>query len=559
MAFRRLVRTFSVLGILIRYLLPGLMPWRRQDGSGPVRLRTALERLGGTWIKLGQALALRFDLLPPDYCYELFNLLDQVRPFPYEVASRIIEEDLERSPETIFRSFDREPLAAGSIGQVHRAVLHSGREVAVKVQRPKIGRIIATDISLMYLVAGLLDLTRLFGARGTRQVIDEFARWTAEELDFLREGRHAHNLWRNAQGDPLERDAQVFFQYSTHRVLTMEFIDGIPLIEIIRAARRGDHQYLDDFKTQGHDLDRVATHITWNLLNQVYQQGYFHADLHPANLFVLPGDVIGYVDFGIIGTLSADVRDSLAHYARSLFAGDASRAAQEFMRWIAPSDKTDRVAARDEFVTIMEDYLFGLRDPASRSPQADATSFEVRMLNAIRRHGMTVSPSVVAYLKALVTANTVIFELAPDFSLEWHENKFFGRMVHGWTRDALHPGRAANAAFEYSYRVLRSFEVLEEVQHTERDVRRIASRVRRRLQVWGTLTFLLLASLAFFLSRSFVRVRLGALPLVLAAAALVVLLGSLLQIGQLPREGIEPRSSRRAMRRRWRQLGRRVG
>ena len=155
----------------------------------------------------------------------------------------------------------------------------------------------------MYSTTRILDWSHVFGATRSRDVIDEFARWTADELDYMVEARQAVLLYQNAQGDKVERIARVHRDYTTSRVLTTELIVGIPLIDIMIAKREGNTAYLEALAARGHDLDRIVRNLDWNMLNQVYVFGYFHADLHPANLFVLPGDAIGYVDFGIVGQL----------------------------------------------------------------------------------------------------------------------------------------------------------------------------------------------------------------------------------------------------------------
>ena len=173
-------------------------------------------------------------------------------------------------------------------------------------------------------------------------MIDEFARWTADELDYLVEARQAVLLYEHARGEPRERIARVYRDYTTSRVLTAELIEGIPLIDIIVASREGNRAYLDGLARRGYDLDRVVRHLDWNMLNQVYVFGYFHADLHPANLFLLPGDAIGYVDFGIVGQLPDDVRESLTRYGWLLFRGEIEDAIGELMRWLAPTPPTER-------------------------------------------------------------------------------------------------------------------------------------------------------------------------------------------------------------------------
>ncbi len=321
--FRHPRRVWRVLSVFFLFFLaPALHLPGGDPRPGPVRMRLAFQRLGGAWIKFGQMLALRFDLLPAAYCDELFKLLNQVEPFSYDDVRAIITEELGADPETVFRSFSHASFAAASIGQVHRAVLHSGEPVAVKVQRPGIRTTLAADIALMYSTTRILDWSHVFGATRSREVIDEFARWTADELDYLVEARQAVLLYQNAQGDKVERIARVHRDYTTSRVLTTELIVGIPLIEIMVAKREGNTAYLEALAARGHDLDRIVRNLDWNMLNQVYVFGYFHADLHPANLFVLPGDAIGYVDFGIVGQLPDRVRDSLTRYSWLLFRGE---------------------------------------------------------------------------------------------------------------------------------------------------------------------------------------------------------------------------------------------
>ena len=340
--FRHPRRVWHVLSVFFRFFIaPALHLPGGDQRSGPVRMRLAFQRLGGAWIKLGQMLALRFDLLPAAYCDELFKLLNQVEPFSYDEVREIIRQELGADPETIFQSFSHESFAAASIGQVHRAVLHSGEAVAVKVQRPGIRTTLGADIELMYASTRILDWTHVFGATRSREVIDEFARWTADELDYLVEARQAVLLYQNAQGGKGERIARVHRDYTTSRVLTTELIVGIPLIDVMIAKREGNTEYLEAFAAAGHDLDRIVRTLDWNMLNQVYVFGYFHADLHPANLFILPGDAIGYVDFGIVGQLPDRVRDSLTRYSWLLFRGEVESAVLELMRWLAPGPATD--------------------------------------------------------------------------------------------------------------------------------------------------------------------------------------------------------------------------
>jgi ubiquinone biosynthesis protein len=471
--FRHPRRVWRVLSVFFRFFIaPALHLPGSDRRSGPVRLRLAFEALGGAWIKLGQMLALRFDLLPTAYCDELFGLLNQVAPFPYAEVRAILQSELGDVPEAIFRSFEPASFAAASIGQVHRAVLHSGETVAVKVQRPGIRETLQADIDLMYATTWLIDRTRLFGGTRSRDVIDEFARWTADELDYLIEARQAVLLWQNAQGDRVERIARVHRDYTTSRVLTTEYIAGIPLIDILIARRDGNTRYLNELAARGHDLDRIVRHLDWNMLNQVYVFGYFHADLHPANLFVLPGDAIGYVDFGIVGQLPNSVRESLTRYSWLLFRGEVESAVRELMRWLAPTAATDAEAAQRRLIRLHQAFLYetvaertratvGAPGPALHPTENPYSKLAVDILETIRVQQLSLSPNIVAYLKMLVTLGTLRHQLAVDYDLPANVRQFVRRLARQQTMSWLDPRRTFDRAYAASGRMQRAIDFVE--------------------------------------------------------------------------------------------------
>jgi ubiquinone biosynthesis protein len=465
----------QVIAVFGRYVGLPALPFRGPAKlGGPVRMRLALEELGGAWIKLGQMLAMRFDLLPAAYSDELFKLLNQVKPFPYEQVRGIIVQELGQPPEIVFRSFETESFAAASIGQVHRAVLHSGEQVAVKVQRPGIRESLEADIDLMYAFARVLDWTHLFGATRSRTVIDEFARWTADELDYQVEARQAVLLYQHANREPGERNAQVYRDYSTSRVLTAELIEGIPLVDIIVALRDGTAGYLEALTAHGYDLDKVVRQLDWNMLNQVYVFGYFHADLHPANLFVLPGNAIGYVDFGIVGQLPDDVRESLSRYSWLLFRGEVEDAIGELMRWLAPTSATDAEAARRQLVRIHQAFFYELSGlsptrPGQAGPLGHAadnpySKLAVDTMKSIRANELQLSPSIVAYLKMLVTLGTIRHQLASNYDLAPNVRRFFARLIRQEIATWLDPRSAMDRVYGASVRLRHAMEFVDFIE-----------------------------------------------------------------------------------------------
>ena len=520
------------------------VPWvlRRQTPSRAERMQAVLEEVGGLWVKLGQALALRFDVLPADYCLQFFQLLNQIQPFAAEDARSILEAELGRPVEAIFRSFDWQPHAAASIGQVYRAELADGTPVAVKVQRPRIRELVRADLALMRWLAAFVDLTHLFGQTRARPLVAEFARWTDEELDYRIEARHAAVLRRNADSDPLERNPRVYPVHTTARVLTVEYLDGIPVIDIITAIRRRDAAFLDRLAERGHDARRIASHVVWNALNQIYRFGYFHADPHPANLLVLPDDAIGYVDFGIVGKLDDQTTEALRYFAQSLFAGHTGIAVDEFMRFLTPSARTDVRAARRDLIEAMNNYVESARvGPEGFNLTEDI--FEIEMLAVVRSHGMALSPDAVRYLKAVLTAEAMVKELDPQFDLRAHENRFFGRLMELEAIEALDPRRLGQRILDARVRAERVLDSIEGIGRTPRDLIGVALAVRRRVQLFSALTIVgwggVLA--AVWVSGGSDGLRLFNSPMTLIAfgAALVslgLLAFSILEVRRLPSE-----------------------
>lgn len=520
--FRHPRRVWHVIVVVVQFFVaPRLRLGRYAGVPRPVRLRLALERLGGAWIKLGQMLAMRLDILPAAYCDELFKLLDRVEPFAYDRVRDIIARELGDVPEVIFESFEPESFAAASIGQVHRATLPSGERVAVKVQRPGIAEALDADISLMYAVARVLDWTHLGGATRTREIIDEFARWTADELDYLVEARQAILMYEHARGEPLERIPRVYRRYSTSRVLTAELIEGVPMVDIIVAIRDGDEAYLARLAADGHDLDRIVLHLDWNMLNQVYVFGYFHADLHPANLYVLADDVIGYIDFGIVGRLTDRVRSSLTRYSRLLFGGNVDTAIDELLRWLPPSATSDASGARRQLIRDHEAFLYetagsrGSDDQAEAGPPLDRLGnpylrLAVSIMKTVRIHQLNLSANVLAYLRMLVMLGILRHQLARDYEVAPTAQRFFRNLTRQQTIEWLDPRLNLQRMQAGAERIGRAIEFVEFLETQEPAIRAtttslvgIRARIsagRRRLVRLGMATLLVAAALYIVLA-----------------------------------------------------------
>jgi ubiquinone biosynthesis protein len=317
--------------------------------------------------------------------------------------------------------------------------------------------------------------------------------------------------------------------------LTVEYVDGISVLDIITAIHRRDSPFLTALADRGHDLKRIARHIVWNALNQIYRYGYFHADPHPANLIVLPDDAIGYVDFGIVGKLDDETTNALRNFAQSLFAGHTAAAIEEFMRFLTPSARTDVRAARSDLIAAMTDYIESARvGPSISGPTGNI--FEVEMLTVVRRHRMALNPDAVRYLKAVLTAEAMAKELDAQFDLRAYENRFFGRLMELEFTEAFDPRRWAQALLETRARVERVLDAIESVRESPQDLFGIVLNVRRRVQAYSALIIMswLLILAAAWSARGRVTAAILAVAGALVSIGLVAFL--IFEVRRLPSE-----------------------
>ncbi|MEJ7790348.1 MAG: AarF/UbiB family protein [Gaiellaceae bacterium] len=285
-----------------RHRLTDLLPWtagaeqNAELGGGSERgrhLREMLDELGPTFVKFGQLLSTRPDVVPPDIVVELRSLQDDVRGFPFEQARQVVEAELGLTLQQAFLRFDEVPVAAASIGQVHRAALPNGDEVVVKVQRPNAPRQIESDLALLYQAARIIkERVRSLDFIDAAALVDEFARSIRQELDYKLEGRNADTFRRNFAGSEVVSVPKVYWSYSGTRILTLEFLDGVQLADLDVEALS-----LDERRELAYRMSE-----TW--MEMIFRHGFFHGDPHPANILILDGSRIGLVDFGLVGKLS---------------------------------------------------------------------------------------------------------------------------------------------------------------------------------------------------------------------------------------------------------------
>jgi ubiquinone biosynthesis protein len=390
-----------------RHRLTDLFPWIDRDGRDETpsdrgrRLREMLEELGPTFVKFGQLLSTRPDIVPPDVVVELQKLQDDVRPIPFAEVERVVREELGLTIEQAFLEFDERPTAAASIGQVHHALLPNGERVAVKVQRPNAPRQIESDISLLFQAARLAkERVRALDFIDAEQVVDEFARSIRGELDYRAEARNAEVFRRNFAGNPEVKIPRVFWSYTRRRVLALELLEGTQLADIdvasLSAAERRDLAY------------RAAE--IW--MTMIFRHGFFHGDPHPANVFVLTdGGVIGLVDFGQVGKLTDDDMSKLTR----LFIDAANERVDVLPRRLAELGVRYPREREEEFAEELREIYYRYYGVSL----ADVDPLQVirEAFDLIYSMNLRLPTRFVLLDKAIATLASVGIELYPDFNV----------------------------------------------------------------------------------------------------------------------------------------------
>jgi ubiquinone biosynthesis protein len=402
--------------------------------SGPERLRMLFEDLGGTFIKFGQMLALQPDMLSLEYCNALFNLLDRVAPFSFEHVELTFMEEFGRLPSEIFDSIDANPIATASIGQVHLAYFN-GRKLAVKVQRPNSEAEFTGDIRLMAAAIQMIKLLRLKKFYWVIEPMSEFVAWTHEELDYTCEARYMEQLRRNAHENPRERVPEVLWDYTTRRTLTIEFFEGVTVLDYLRAIEEGDELLMRRLKATGFDANEFASNIIDNFLSDTFRKGMFHADLHPANLMILPGNVVGYLDFGITAVLSHYSRRNLLALTLALVRGDLEAMCRPFFN-VSTMGADTNIEGFHEGLKNLEDKWYATKGK-ERLMRVNITVVMLDMLKLSRKTGVWPERGVVKYVRSAIAADGLMTRLAPDFSLDKHLEAVCDRYLKWQGRQAL--------------------------------------------------------------------------------------------------------------------------
>lgn len=428
-------RLATITGLLVRLLLS-------RRGRPEERFRLFFERAGGGFIKLGQILALRYDILPSRYTEELLKLLSRVEQEPFGSLEQVFIEELGERPATFFRKFNSNPIASASISQVYRATLHSGEEVAVKIKRPGIDYVFATDFALASILAGFIGLFGIVRSVNLEELVAEFIIWTKRELDFRFEAENAETLREHGRQHPNTIIPKTYLDISTSRVLITEYMSGIHrLDEVISKLDRNPNFRRDLLLHYRVDLSQMAYYFLIDGMRQYFIDGFFHADPHPANVFVASDNRLGYFDFGIMGQIDSRRLDLLKivhgianHNLKAVseaFLSYSKRNMSEeielFRRHRRPDHaKYERVLNRIEEIIadnfrqeleyILAPWYEELTEEGKEFKASAAAIFSKLLLKA-ESYSVYVPREMAIFFRSLIIADMVALKLDPQFKM----------------------------------------------------------------------------------------------------------------------------------------------
>ncbi|MHB0913247.1 MAG: ABC1 kinase family protein [Armatimonadota bacterium] len=398
----------------------GLAEWFHVRGAGvgeapvPIEVRRTLEELGPTFIKFGQLLSTRPDVVPPEYVTELAHLQDDAPRIPLELVQSVIEEEFGQPAEELFDAFDPVPIAAASLGQTHAAVLKDGREVVVKVQRPGIRQGIETDLEIIAGVARILDrYSDQIRALNLPDVVEEFAITLRQELDYTREGRNGDALKEHFVETNHVRVAGTIWDYTTSRVLTSERIHGVKITDLSR------------IESLGLDVKEIARNLWRAYLKMVFLDGFFHGDPHPGNLIVLEDNVIGFLDYGLMGRLDREMRRYVTMLLTQYVQQDSGAFADTLLAMGAPPPELDRKQFAREIDRLLRQYYgaavgeVGIGEALSRA------------LNISTRHRIRLPASLALLAKVVLGVEGITTFLYPDYDMAAEARPFISRAMLG--------------------------------------------------------------------------------------------------------------------------------
>jgi ubiquinone biosynthesis protein len=413
-----LARTLQIVVLFPAFVVVMLVARIVRPSSGPTILRRYLQGQGGVFVKLGQFLAMRYDVLPAEYCAELSKLLDRLPPLPVARIVSVIENDLGRPVAELFGEIDPEPLGSASIAQVHRATLLDGRPVAIKVMRPGVRRQFEVDFLYMRLLGTILEEYLFFTNSGIGDIVKEVLTLTREELDFRREAGNIAEMHARMLEDDIDHYApEVVPGLCGSATITMEFISGVPVVDLLEASDANDQVRLAEWAPLRITPQRTARLILRSVLEQTMRHRLFQCDPHAANLVVMPGGTLGWLDFGILGWLDEKLWKQQYELREAVSEERVHRAFEIVVEMFAPVPKSSIRSFEADVKGYLRDWIRASRMPMASLADKSAGLFFLNVMGASRRANIQMPIGLTRLFRAIIIADIVVLKLDP--ALDW--------------------------------------------------------------------------------------------------------------------------------------------
>lgn len=423
--------TFGCVFVSVRWVAPHL---------GPRLLRGYLQWCGGGFIKLGQVLAMRFDMLPPAYYRELLQLLDQVSPISERRIRAIVAAELGPRYQDL-GEIEPKPLGAASIAQVHGARLLDGREIVVKVMRPGVAQRLRIDLANLRLLARVAEVIGVFGGRDVTSLVTEVVRLSKEELDFRREAFQADLMHRGLAADELDHRApRVYFEYSTKRVLTMERFRGVWVRDLIRFVETNDHHELAKLAERGITPRRTARLLLHSILTQCLIHRVFHADPHAGNIVVLDHGTLGYIDFGMLGRLDERIAALQLRVIEGIATERYEAAFAAMLATIEPLTIRDLSWFQAQVQELFAEWRMIAAHPAATIAEKSSGLFFLRVADLVRRARLQLPARMMRYYRAQIVCDMAIYGLDPSLDPTAEFSQFFTELHKRQLLETVGPG-----------------------------------------------------------------------------------------------------------------------
>jgi len=384
----------------------------------PQRLRRYVVEMGGAFVKFGQFFSIRSDILPPAYCKELATLFDQVPPFPGIVARQIIALELGQSVDDLFEWFDDEAVGAASFGQGHRVTLkgeNAGKHAIVKVSRPGSDMQIDTDTRLLVLLGWIVDISSVLGRIKLVPIFRDFARWTRREVVYMQEAKNADHLHEVTSWNTRQRIPYIYWQYTTNRVVTMEYFDGLPFSRVIERLEAGDPTLDDELAAISCDRLTLARNLWQSFLLQAFVGHVFHGDPHPGNLVVLPENTVGFLDFGLLGRLNEEARREQILLMDAVVQENIERLFVAVLDLLDAPRGLAVTDVYDDFAEDADEWLDACDNPGAGRDEKTLNRLVNASMAIARQVGLVLPMQTMLYFKALLTVDSVVLRVAPEF------------------------------------------------------------------------------------------------------------------------------------------------